>query len=543
MSFWSSIRGRLLITVLLLNAVTAVSYGVYIYFEHASGVNDGVNSRLVTAANAAAGFTAEETYDLAAAGVMDEELFKALNMRSYKFSTDTRIEFIYTLVRSDEGFHFVVDTPEKEEVDSDALENEPLYLYEEPSPKLDEALRTNTTQFDEYVDEWGAHRSVFIPFQTAKGTKFLACADIPTDEIRGTLLNAFITSIIIGVVGFALTAVVGWIAIAKFLNPIGLAQSAVKTIARDLNFKERLSENPNEIGALCADLNFLLSEVQNAIAKAIESASENASISSKLDANGASIHDRAKANLDATVKIAANGDETNKLMEQMQSALDEVQNSMNTAAEKLYESRKEIEKVAVLVKTESEAQTDLSGRLTALAREADSVKGVLGVIGDIADQTNLLALNAAIEAARAGEAGRGFAVVADEVRKLAERTQKSLSETSVTIAAIVQSIGDAASLMEQKANEFQRLLESSTAASYVVESGAEEIARTKERLSKTADDSREIVYKTRGVLTGVEEISLRTSESAVGIKEIADLASRLNSQSERLSVELRKFKT
>lgn len=155
---------------------------------------------------------------------------------------------------------------------------------------------------------------------------------------------------------------------------------------------------------------------------------------------GQALQDMQKENEDSQNQIVESSNRLNETIGEItHTTITELKNMINGAVERIHEV--------------SAKENEMVGNLQTLVSNANETKEILSTIGDIADQTNLLALNAAIEAARAGEHGRGFAVVADEVRKLAERTQKSLAETTATTNVLIQSINDSSETLNANANE------------------------------------------------------------------------------------------
>ena len=151
-------------------------------------------------------------------------------------------------------------------------------------------------------------------------------------------------------------------------------------------------------------------------------------------------------------------EQNNQAKEVLSNNTQQLKNTVeNLRSNQFIELNRMINSTVERIQNVANKEHELSGNLQSLAGNAQETKQILVTIGDIADQTNLLALNAAIEAARAGEHGRGFAVVADEVRKLAERTQKSLAETSATINVLIQAINDNSEELNKNMDEMMDL--------------------------------------------------------------------------------------
>jgi methyl-accepting chemotaxis protein len=148
----------------------------------------------------------------------------------------------------------------------------------------------------------------------------------------------------------------------------------------------------------------------------------------------------------------------------------EISQSVAGAAEELMKAIESInQSLNHAISLSGEAATfakDISGTVTRLSSETESIGDVISLINDIAEQTNLLALNATIEAARAGDAGKGFAVVASEVKNLAGQTTKATEEIERQIGSVQTVSREAA---EGITKISQKVEEADTATSSIFE--------------------------------------------------------------------------
>ena len=232
----------------------------------------------------------------------------------------------------------------------------------------------------------------------------------------------------------------------------------------------------------------------------VASASGQVSSSSQSMAEGAS-------------EQAASIEETSSSMEEMSSMTKKNAENANLADTFMKETNQ-------IVSNANSSMDQLIHSMQDITSASEETSKIIKTIDEIAFQTNLLALNAAVEAARAGEAGAGFAVVADEVRNLAMRASDAAKNTAQLIEGTVKKVNDGSNLVLSTNDAFAQVAESSSKVGNIV--------------SEIAEASKEQSNGIEQVNMAITEMDKVVQQNAANAEESAAASEEMNAQAEQL---------
>ncbi|HYE51817.1 MAG TPA: SpoIIE family protein phosphatase [Azospirillaceae bacterium] len=256
-----SIRQKLLWLLLFMNLTSAVAYTLFAYENLRDTVMESIDSRLLSAAYAAAKITTRAYHDqITGPESISEQDYMVMLNRLSEYAQQTGMVYVYTYMRRpDDGMVVIASTNATE---SELATNTYSRFYkpypEAPKQVLD-AFETLQPQFATYTDSYGSFRSVFVPLTTDSGKVFVSGADFSIDFIQERLQRVVVISGLIGVAGFALFFLVGYALVDRIVRPLTQLTGHTRDIV-DANFaveprtRDALEELPkgrrDEVGEL-----------------------------------------------------------------------------------------------------------------------------------------------------------------------------------------------------------------------------------------------------------------------------------------------------
>ena len=363
-------------------------------------------------------------------------------------------------------------------------------------------------------------------------------------EIEGKISKIILHSLIAALLIFIIViSFMIWLINKYFIQPINNLKNTVEYIIENKDFTKQIKiSSKDEIADIGRSFNELMEAVNDIFKETGMIVQRNNIVTERIDV----VSNELKKSFEKEHDSFKNADETYNTIN---SALQEVIHETVGVSEYITDSDKKLnlmkEKIDVLsgvIEKSVEKETAIASKMNELTNNINDIKNVLTVINEIADQTNLLALNAAIEAARAGEHGRGFAVVADEVRKLAEKTQKSLSEINASVNVIIQEMNNSNEEISKTAEESKELINISDETKLFIEEVSDSMNKSVNAITSVGNESQENIQKLNALSEVMDALNKIVEMNYKKMNEVSNNIDNLKSSMHSLKNKIEEFK-
>lgn len=429
---------------LLLTSV--ISIGFFFQRYH-SELERGINDKLLIGADIAVkGIDPSLIIRAGEPGFRDAEHF-TMTLKFLKGVEQAfGFKYIYSMIKVDDKYIFVHDSGNY--LPEDDYDDTFLAPYEDYPAALDDAWNKGEARMEEYADQWGTFRSVFVPVKDASGKVIYAIGvDYSIEKVKSTIRSSwYVLSGIIWVI-VLITLLVVYRLRSVIISPLTQIIGDLIGITENADLSRRTSvSGRDEVGLLAVNFNAFVDKSQGIvreigeISQRLAAASEEfTSISMNLAQTKSDITNEAAYTAstitDLIHRVTTLTGEQLELFESLKKLIENLYKGIKTVsiqADKTLALSTTVEKYA---KDGGESISTMNLSMDKVMQSSNDMIGIIAIINDISDRINLLSLNAAIEAARAGDAGKGFAVVAEEISKLADQTASSTKNIDSLIKA------------------------------------------------------------------------------------------------------------
>jgi methyl-accepting chemotaxis protein len=321
--------------------------------------------------------------------------------------------------------------------------------------------------------------------------------------------------VLAGMLALAVLAAVTCVAIIKSVTvPLAEAVQAAHRVAQGDLTVDIDAHSQDEAGQLMRALHAMVSSL-TAIVGTVRAGSD--------------------AIVSASTQMATDNADLSSRTESEASALEETASALEQLASTVHQNAESARQANTLAASASDVAVRGGAVVARVVETMESINAsgreitnIIGIIDGIAFQTNILALNAAVEAARAGEQGRGFAVVATEVRNLAHRSAAAAKEIKTLIDASSEQSSAGAKLVQQAGATMDEIIGS--------------ISRVNHIVGEISTASSEQAIGIEQITEAVTHLDSVTQQNATMVEEEAAVAKSLSQQARELQSAVSVFK-
>ncbi len=405
------------------------------------------------------------------------------------------------------------------------------YIFDE---KMHVALDNGSPQVsDIYKDEYGTHKSIFIPFNN---TDIIFGLDMDASFISKLQTETLWICIVMTIIFIIFGVIVAYFISLGITKPIKKMTHYVEKVAQGDLIEEPLQiQGGNEIAQLATGIEKMTQDLRTLIEQIAHNAEQVAAMSEELTASSEQTSASIQQITSSMQEVAAGSEKQTASIEDMESHITEISSKMtevvtsvNDVTDKAFQTSAISEKGNATIQeaTEkmsitSQAIQESSSVVERLSTYTNEIGDIVTLIAQITDQTNLLALNASIEAARAGEHGKGFAVVAEEVRKLADQSLEATNSIRTRIETIKEESTQAVKSMAISSSNLAESSATFHASGEAFSNIYAQITALTEEMDHVNTIMATMNEGVGGITTSVEQVGIVAAQASGNIQNIA----------------------
>ena len=265
------LKTQLLLLLGALNLVAAVAYSAVLYEVDRAAIMAGIDGRLTTAVLAVKEMATDEYHArvVGPASIPTEE-YRRLQYRLSRFAEGSGLVYVYTYMKFGDEIRTVSTSATRREIEK--REEVPFFaLYDSAPAALLNSFDDGKTRFDEYQDEFGRFRSLYLPVTGVDARRYVVGADVDLRMVRHRLAGALRTAITVGVGIFALSMALGWLLVDRLVQPLmrltdftrNMGQRNFQPDPRELAAMNAISHRRgDEVGSLAEAMTAMIARLQ-----------------------------------------------------------------------------------------------------------------------------------------------------------------------------------------------------------------------------------------------------------------------------------------